>query len=37
LVHAYLGTDLDIMWSIVQVDLEPLRAAAERLLKRVSP
>ena len=36
LVHAYFGIDLDIMWSIVRVDLAPLQEATQRLLKRVS-
>ncbi len=34
LVHAYFGIDLDIMWSIVNNDLVPLRAAVERLLRQ---
>ena len=36
LVHAYFGVDLDIMWSIVQIDLLPLQAATKRLLDRIS-
>ena len=35
LVHAYFGIDPDILWSIVNTDLAPLQAAAERLLKRL--
>lgn len=32
LIHGYLGIDDDTLWSIVQDDLVPLRAALQRLL-----
>ena len=32
LIHGYLGVDDDTLWSIVDDDLAPLRAALERLL-----
>jgi len=31
LVHGYLGLDLEIVWSVVERDLPPLRAALARL------
>jgi len=31
IVHAYLGLDLDVVWSVVEGDLPALRAALDRL------
>lgn len=31
LVHGYLGLDLEVVWSVVERELPPLRVALERL------
>lgn len=31
-VHDYLGLDLDVLWSVVAQDLEPLKRALQRLI-----
>ena len=35
LVHAYLGIDLDAVWSVVDRDLPELQAAARRMARSV--
>lgn len=36
LVHQYLEIDVDLVWTIVQNDLPPLKSAVEQLLKSSS-
>lgn len=36
-VHGYLGLDLDIIWSVVERELPPLRAAIDRLSSVTGP
>ncbi len=33
LVHQYLDVDVDLVWTIIQNDLPPLKSAVEQLLK----
>lgn len=35
-VHAYLGIDLDVVWSVVEKDLPDLGAALERMRARLA-
>lgn len=35
LVHAYLGVDLDLVWSTLEADLPPLRAVVDAELARL--
>lgn len=37
IVHDYLGIDLERVWSIVERDLPPLKAAVEAMLESSSP
>jgi len=37
LVHDYLGLNLERVWSVVERDLPPLRAAVEEMLKAIGP
>jgi uncharacterized protein with HEPN domain len=32
LIHHYFGVDLEIVWRVVEVEVEPLLLAVERLL-----
>ena len=32
LVHHYFGTDLDVVWSVVENDIPPLRASVDAIL-----
>lgn len=35
-VHGYLGLDLEVIWSVVERELPPLRAAIDRLASSVA-
>lgn len=35
LIHHYFGVDLEIVWRVVEIELEPLLLAVERLLSDV--
>ena len=37
LVHNYLGTDLEAVWTIVEQDMPRLADAVDRMRRRVSP
>lgn len=32
LIHHYFGVDIEVVWRVVEVELEPLRVEVERLL-----
>ncbi len=37
LVHEYFIVDVETVWSVLQKDLAPLRAAVQRLLAEIAP
>jgi uncharacterized protein with HEPN domain len=36
LVHGYFGIDLELVWGVVERELEPLRAGVSRLLEQLN-
>lgn len=37
LVHVYFSTDLDLVWSVIERDVTPLRKEVERVLELLGP